>query len=81
MHNVTCCIWINSLGEVETQLHNVTEQAIWLKKVILSMESSFDLFDFDWFGSIAPKYTPNIGNYPVYSFHNNSPGVIFSQKI
>ena len=28
----TCCTWIDTSGEVETQLHKTTEQATWLKK-------------------------------------------------
>lgn len=45
--NTTCCTWINTSGDVETQ----AEQASWLKKVIPSMGSFSDLPDSDWFGS------------------------------
>ena len=43
--------WIDTSGEVETQLHKITEQASWLPKVTSSMRSFFDLLDSDWFGS------------------------------
>ena len=33
--NTTCCTWINTSGEVETQLHKITEQATWLKRWLL----------------------------------------------
>lgn len=49
--NTTCCVWNNTSGEVETQLHKITDQATWLQKVTSSVESFFDLFDFEWFGS------------------------------
>lgn len=48
MANINCCCWINTSGELETQLCKITEQATWLKKVTPS-EGSF--FDFDWSGS------------------------------
>lgn len=50
----TCCTWINTSKEVETQLHKIAEQATLLKKVTLSTGSFFDLFDYDWFGSWGP---------------------------
>ena len=53
--NATCCTWISTSAEVETQLHKATEQATWLKKVTPSMGPFFDLFDFDWFGSWRPQ--------------------------
>ena len=31
--NTTCCAWINTCGEVETQLSKITERPTWLKKV------------------------------------------------
>ena len=52
--NTTCYTWINLSGKVETHLHSITKQATWLKKVIPWMESFFDLFDFNWFGSWEP---------------------------
>nr|XP_044611139.1 syncytin-A-like isoform X2 [Equus asinus]XP_044611140.1 syncytin-A-like isoform X2 [Equus asinus] len=52
--NTICCTWINTSGEVETQLHKITEQATWLMKVTASVRSFFELFDFDWFGSWGP---------------------------
>ena len=54
MANTICCTWINTSGEVETQLHKITEQATWLMKVTASVRSFFELFDFDWFGSWGP---------------------------
>ena len=30
MATTTCYTWINTSGEAETQLHKITEQAIWL---------------------------------------------------
>ena len=47
MANTTCWNWINTSGEIETQLHKITEQGTWLKK----LTPFFDLFDSDWFGS------------------------------
>lgn len=38
----TCCTWINTSGKMETQLHKITEQATWFKKVIPSTRSFFD---------------------------------------
>ena len=38
------------LGKVKL-FHNFTEQVTWLRKVIPLIGTSFDLFDFDWFGS------------------------------
>ena len=52
--NTTCCTWINSSGEVETQLQKITKQATWLKTVTPSVGSFFDLLGFDWFGSWGP---------------------------
>lgn len=49
--STTCCHWVNTSGEVEIQVHEITEQTIWLEKVTPSMGSFFDLLDFDWFGS------------------------------
>lgn len=49
--NTICCTWINSFGEVDTQLLDLTEQVPWLKKSTPSAGSFFDVFDFDWFGS------------------------------
>ena len=49
--NTTFCTWFDTPGEVEIQLCKITEPATWLKKVVLSMGSFFDLLDFDWFGS------------------------------
>ena len=34
LDNTTCCAWINTSGEVDTQLHKITVQAAWLKKRI-----------------------------------------------
>lgn len=53
MANTACCIWINTSGEVETQLHKITEQAIWLEKVTPSVGSFCDI-DIDGFGSWGP---------------------------
>ena len=36
-----------TFGKVETQLHKITEQATWLKKVAPSMSLFFDLLDFN----------------------------------
>ena len=52
--NTTCCTWINTSGKAETQLHKITEQATWLKKVTPSMGSFFDLFDLSRFGPWGP---------------------------
>ena len=52
--NATCCTWVNASGEVETQLHKITEQATWLKKATPSLGSFFDVFGFDWFVSWGP---------------------------
>ena len=41
--STNCC----TFGKVETQLHTITEQATWLKKVTPSMSLFFDLLDFD----------------------------------
>lgn len=51
----TCCTLINTSGEVETQLHKITEKATWLKKVTPSVDSFLDSFDFYWFGSWGPR--------------------------
>lgn len=45
---------MNTSGEVETQLHEVTEQATWFKKVTPSAGSSSDLLDLSCFGSWGP---------------------------
>lgn len=37
--NTACCIWINSPGEVETRLPEVTEQAAGLQKALSSAGS------------------------------------------
>lgn len=37
MANTICCTWIAISGETGTQLHNITEQTSWLKKVPLTM--------------------------------------------
>lgn len=42
-----CCTWINTAGDVETQLYKITNQAAWLKKVTPSTWTFFDLLDFD----------------------------------
>ena len=42
--------------KVETQLHKITEQITWLKKVPPSMGSFFDLFDFDWLESWGRQF-------------------------
>ena len=34
MANTTRYIWINTSEEVKTQLHTITEQAIWLTRII-----------------------------------------------
>lgn len=52
--NTTYRTWINTSGEVETQLYKVTEQATWLKKVMALVGSSFELSDSDWFGFWGP---------------------------
>lgn len=52
--NTTYCTLINTFGEVEIQLHKITEQATWLKKVMALVGSSFELSDSDWFGSWGP---------------------------
>ena len=31
-------------------------------------------------GIMAPKRTPDIGNYPAYNNHSSLPGVLFSLK-
>lgn len=31
----TCCNWVNTSGDVETQLYKITEQAILLKRRLL----------------------------------------------
>ena len=41
--STNCC----TFGKVETQLHTITEQASWLKKVTPSMSLFFDLLHFD----------------------------------
>ena len=52
--NTTCYTWSNTSGEVETQLHKVSEQGSWFKKVTTSVGSFFDLFYSDCFGSWGP---------------------------
>lgn len=44
MANTICYTCINTSGEVETQLHKITEQAIWTKMVTPSSGSYFDQF-------------------------------------
>lgn len=48
--NITHCTWINTSREIETQLHKLTEQDTWLKKMTPSVRSFLDLFDFDCLG-------------------------------
>ena len=45
---------MNTSGEVETQLHKVTEQATWFKNFTPSADSSSDLLDLSCFGSWGP---------------------------
>ena len=45
MVNTTCCTWINTSVETETQLLWITEQATWLRKVTPLMRSFFNLFN------------------------------------
>lgn len=47
-------LWITTSEEAETQLCKITKKATWCKKVTPSMESFFDLIDFDWFESWRP---------------------------
>ena len=47
----TTWLWIETSGEVGTQLRKIIEQDFWLKKMIPTMGSFFHLFDYDWFES------------------------------
>lgn len=49
--NTTCCTWINTSGEVETQLPKITKKATLFTKMSPSMWSFFNLFDLCCFGS------------------------------
>lgn len=76
--NTTYRTWINTSGEVETQLYKITEQATWLKKVMPLVGSSFELSDSDWFGFWGPWLRS--GHYPVCKSHSNLPGTLYSLK-
>lgn len=54
--NTTCCAWISTSSKVEAQLHKITEQATWLKKVTPSTGSYPNLLHFEWFGSWGPRF-------------------------
>lgn len=42
MASTTYCTWIDTSGEVETQLYKIIEQTSWLNKVTSSMVSFLD---------------------------------------
>lgn len=46
--NISWYMYINTFGKGETQLHKITEQASWLKRVTPSPGSFFSIFC-DWF--------------------------------
>ena len=43
------CFWIETSGELGTQLCKIIDQDFWLKKMTPTMGSFFHLFDYDWF--------------------------------
>lgn len=43
MANTICCTHMDTSGDTETQIHQIIEQASWLKKVTLSVWSFSDL--------------------------------------
>ena len=68
MANTTCCTWIDTSGKVDTQLHKITEQATWLKKMTPSARSSLTYLTLIGLGlrNHSPKCTPDTGDYPAY---------------
>ena len=56
--NTCCCTWVNTSGEVETQLHRIREQAHGLQQISPKNPLSFDLFSWltsglgSWFRTI-----------------------------
>ena len=44
---MTCCTWTDASEEAMIRLYKISEQTSYLKKMILSMWSFFDLFDSD----------------------------------
>lgn len=61
MTNTTYCIRINTSAETEMKLHNITEQALWLKGWLHS-------WVFDWFGGHGSEVHSNIRNCFVLFF-------------
>ena len=81
MVNTTCCTWINTSMETETQLLRITEQATWLRKVTPSIRSLTYLILIDvCLGDHGSKGHPDIGNYPAYNSGISPPGMLYSFK-
>ena len=78
-----CCTWINACGEVETQLHEITEQVVGLTKWLLQQGLYFTYLILTGLGlgrPWAPKYIVDIGNFPAYNHHSSLPDTLYSLK-
>ena len=84
MVTTTCCTWINTSVETETQLLRISEQATWLRKVTPPMRSFLMrtyliLIDL-CLGDHGSKGHPDIGKYPAYNNGISPPGMLYSFK-
>lgn len=66
-----------ALWEAETKLHEITEKK-WLLSWGLSL--TYLILTGLGLGTMASKCSPSIGNYPLYSNHNNLPDALYSLK-
>ena len=78
MANATCCAWIHTPKEVDTQLHKVTEQATWPKNAT-SQGLSWTYLILIGLGLGGPwlqSSLQTLGLVLLHS-HNNLPGVLY----
>lgn len=79
MANITCCTQMDTSREVKTQIHEIIEQASYVKKVTPSLGSSSDLLILTalGLGINGSEVHSRYWNYPVYyNNHSNLPGVL-----